>query len=238
MPKGNLDVTGQYFIWTSNMGGNRLDAFIVKVPSHLLVETFTTTATTLDTTAPTVSLTAPNGGATVSGTLTVSASASDDVAVAGVQFKLDGANLGAELTSSPYSISWNTKTAANSSHTLTAVARDAAGNTSVSPAVSVTVNNVVDTTAPTISSVKASSISATAATINWTTNEPADSQVEYGTSTRYGSMTTLDPALVTAHSVKVTGLRANTLYYFRVKSRDAAGNLRVSSRFSFRTARR
>jgi hypothetical protein len=37
MPKGNLDVTGQYFIWTSNMGGSRLDAFIVKVPSHLLV---------------------------------------------------------------------------------------------------------------------------------------------------------------------------------------------------------
>ena len=36
-PKGNLDVTGQYFIWTSYVGGNRLDAFLVKVPSHLLV---------------------------------------------------------------------------------------------------------------------------------------------------------------------------------------------------------
>lgn len=35
-PKGNLDVTGQYFIWTTNVGGNRLDAFVVKVPSHLL----------------------------------------------------------------------------------------------------------------------------------------------------------------------------------------------------------
>ncbi len=35
-PKGNLDVTGQYFIWTSNMGGSRLDAFLVKVPTHLL----------------------------------------------------------------------------------------------------------------------------------------------------------------------------------------------------------
>lgn len=38
-PKGNVDVTGQYFIWTSNMGGNRLDAFLVKVPSHLLNST-------------------------------------------------------------------------------------------------------------------------------------------------------------------------------------------------------
>jgi len=35
-PKGNLDVTGRYFIWTSNMGGGRVDAFVVKVPSHLL----------------------------------------------------------------------------------------------------------------------------------------------------------------------------------------------------------
>jgi hypothetical protein len=37
MPKGNLDVTGRYFLWTSNAGGGRLDAFIVKVPSQLLV---------------------------------------------------------------------------------------------------------------------------------------------------------------------------------------------------------
>jgi hypothetical protein len=36
LPKGNLDVTGQYFIWTSNMGGNRLDAFLVRVPSQVL----------------------------------------------------------------------------------------------------------------------------------------------------------------------------------------------------------
>jgi hypothetical protein len=35
-PMGNLDVTGQYFIWTSNMGGPRLDAFMVKIPAQLL----------------------------------------------------------------------------------------------------------------------------------------------------------------------------------------------------------
>ena len=57
-----------------------------------------------DTTPPTVSVTAPAAGATVSGTnVTVSANASDNVGVAGVQFKLDGANLGAEDTSAPYS---------------------------------------------------------------------------------------------------------------------------------------
>ena len=86
---------------------------------------------TADTTPPTVSLTAPAPGATVSVTVAVTANASDNGAVAGVQFKLDGANLGAEDTTAPYSISWDTTTAANGSHTLTAVARDAAGNTTI-----------------------------------------------------------------------------------------------------------
>jgi PKD repeat protein len=67
-------------------------------------------------------------GTTVSGSLTVSATATDNVGVVGVQFKLDGANLGAELIASPYSYLWNTATAVNGCHTLSAVARDAAGN--------------------------------------------------------------------------------------------------------------
>ena len=110
--------------------------------------TFKTTVAP-DTTPPTVSLTSPIAGATVSGTITVSATASDDVGVAGVQFLLDGANLGAEDTASPYSVSWDTTTATNASHTLTAVARDAAGNRTTSGSVAVTVNNVpLDVTPP------------------------------------------------------------------------------------------
>ncbi|GEM_PF-878612 len=97
-----------------------------------------------DTTAPTVSLTAPAASATVSGTtVVVSATASDNVGVVGVQFKLNGTNLGAEDTSSPYSINWNSTTASNGQHSLTAVARDAAGNITTSAARTVTVNNVV-----------------------------------------------------------------------------------------------
>jgi hypothetical protein len=94
-----------------------------------------------DTTAPVVSVTAPSNGATVSGTVTASANASDNVGVAGVQFKLDGANLGAEDTTAPYSTAWNTTTASAGSHTLTAVARDGAGNSATSASVAVTVNN-------------------------------------------------------------------------------------------------
>ncbi|HET7364576.1 MAG TPA: N,N-dimethylformamidase beta subunit family domain-containing protein [Burkholderiales bacterium] len=95
-----------------------------------------------DTTPPSVSISSPAAGATVSGTAMVVASASDNIAVAGVQFKLDGGNLGAEVTTAPYQTAWDTTTAHNGAHTLSAVARDAAGNTSTAVAVSVTVNNL------------------------------------------------------------------------------------------------
>jgi YD repeat-containing protein len=94
-----------------------------------------------DTTPPTVTMTSPSGGATVSGTVTVSADVSDNVGVAGVQFQLDGAPLGVEDTTTPYSTAWDTTTASNASHTLTAVARDAAGNSATSAGVTVTVSN-------------------------------------------------------------------------------------------------
>ena len=94
-----------------------------------------------DTTSPTVSITAPANNATVQNTVTVSANASDNVGVAGVQFKVDGTNVGAEDTTAPYSISWNSTTVVNGTHTLTAFARDAAGNTQTSTTVTVTVNN-------------------------------------------------------------------------------------------------
>ena len=94
-----------------------------------------------DTQAPTVSLTAPTQGSTVSGVITLSASASDNIGIAGVQFLVDGANAGAEDTTTPHSITLDTAAYSNGTHSLTARARDAAGNTALSPAVSVTVSN-------------------------------------------------------------------------------------------------
>ncbi len=95
-----------------------------------------------DTTAPTVTITGPAAGASVSGAaVAVSATAADNVSVSGVQFKLDGSTLQSEDTSAPYLISWDTTAAVNGTHSLTAVARDAAGNTTTSSAVSVTVAN-------------------------------------------------------------------------------------------------
>lgn len=77
----------------------------------------------------------------VAGRVTVAATATDNIGVVGVQFQVDGTNLGTEDTTSPYSISWNTTTMANGSHILTAIARDAAGNTSTSSSVPITVSN-------------------------------------------------------------------------------------------------
>src|SRR5207249_2280956 len=102
-----------------------------------------------DTTPPTVSITAPAAGATVSSTVTVTASASDNVGVAGVQFKLDGANLGTEKTRSEERRVGKARSARNASHTLTDGARVAAVNSRSSAAVTVTVFN--DTTPPTAS---------------------------------------------------------------------------------------
>jgi hypothetical protein len=104
-----------------------------------------------DTTPPTVSITSPANGAAVTGTITVSANASDNVAVASVQFRVDGANVGTADTSAPYSYALNTATLTNGSHSLTAVAKDTAGNTATSTAVAITVKNAADTTPPTVS---------------------------------------------------------------------------------------
>ena len=96
-----------------------------------------------DSTPPTVSMTAPAAGATVSGTVALSANASDNVGVVGVQFLVNGTATGAEDTSSPYSVNWNTAGVANGSYTLSARARDAAGNQTTSTTITVTVNNTV-----------------------------------------------------------------------------------------------
>src|SRR5258708_5186885 len=94
-----------------------------------------------DTSPPAVAITSPAPGATVSGTIAVTAGASDNVGVVGVQFRYNGANFGAEATVAPYSVSADTTTVANGSYTLAAVARDAAGNVTISAPGNITVAN-------------------------------------------------------------------------------------------------
>jgi hypothetical protein len=91
----------------------------------------------------------------------------------------------------------------------------------------------VDITAPVIANISVGLIATSGAAIMWTTDEPADSQVEYGTTSTYGSVTPLNASLVTAHSVTLSGLQAGTTYHYLVKSRDAAGNLAAMGDFTF-----
>ncbi len=110
--------------------------------------------------------------------------------------------------------------------------KDAAGNLATSGDFTFA---TPDVTPPVISAVASSNVKGTSATISWTTNENSDSQVDYGTTASYGASTTLATALVLAHSQALSGLTSNTTYHYRVKSKDAAGNLAISGDFTFAT---
>src|SRR5574341_203682 len=94
---------------------------------------------------------------------------------------------------------------------------------------------IPDTQPPVISAVTVGSITSAQATVSWTTNEPATSLVEYGTTTTYGLQTTENLALAGQHQHRLTGLQAATTYHFRVLNRDAAGNLATSADRTFTT---
>ncbi|MBI4682157.1 MAG: choice-of-anchor D domain-containing protein, partial [Nitrospirae bacterium] len=93
-----------------------------------------------------------------------------------------------------------------------------------------------DTTPPVISAIQASGITTSSATISWTTNEAANTQIQYGATISYGSTTTLNASMVTSHSQSISSLSSSTLYHYRVLSRDAAGNLSTSSDNTFTTS--
>ncbi len=94
-----------------------------------------------DTTPPTASITNPTSNQTVSGTVPVAATATDNCAVASVQFFLDGNPLGNPVTSAPYAVSWDTTTASAGAHVLSARATDTSGSIGNSANVNVTVQN-------------------------------------------------------------------------------------------------
>ena len=114
-------------------------------PAFTTVAKKTSTPKAPKATAPTISITSPAKKATLSGTQTVTVNVTDKQGVANVQYQLDGVNLGSAVTTAPYSFSWDTTTATNASHKLTAVATNTVSLTKTSAAVTVTVNNPVPT---------------------------------------------------------------------------------------------
>ena len=204
---------------------------LLSLGSAVWVDAFDVQPLPSDTTPPTVSMTAPANGTTVSGTVTVSANASDNVGVVGVQFELDGAALGAEDTTAPYSVSWDSTTASNGSHSLTAVARDAAGNRSTATAVTVTVSNGGggDTTPPTVTMTAP----ADGATVSGSVNVSATASDNVGVvgvqfeldGANLGSEDTSAPYSISWDSTKAS----NGTHNLTAVARDAAGNKGTAS---------
>lgn len=94
----------------------------------------------------------------------------------------------------------------------------------------------LDQASPIVSSIQVTGITSNSATIQWLTNEPADTQIGYGI-TSPSTDTPLDSSLVSFHSVQLTGLDPYKYYQYAVKSRDGCGNLSISSTKTFRTLR-
>ncbi len=176
---------------------------------------------------PAVSITAPATGVTVAGTnVTVSASVSDNIGVAGVQFKLDDNNLGAEDTAYPYSIVMDSTQFTSGVHKLTAVARDAAGNSTTSSSITVTIDN----TPPTVSiSAPTNNITVSGAGVMVSANA-SDNVGVVGVqflmdSSNLGDEDTTSPYSVLFDTTKI----ANGLHILKAVARDTVGNTAVSS---------
>ncbi len=194
-------------------------------------------ATSTDTTPPAVAWVSPALNATVSGTVTLTASSTDNVAVSTTSFYEGsfGSSLASSTligsTSTPsgtlYSIPWNTASLTNGSTTLWALSTDTSSNTTTASS-TVNVENP-----PTISAVSTSTATSTA-TITWTTSHTASSQVNYGLTSGYGSSTATS-TLVTSHLITLTNLTASTTYHYQILSTDAQGNPATTTDATFVT---
>lgn len=92
-----------------------------------------------------------------------------------------------------------------------------------------------DSVSPALGNIASSQISSTSAKISWTTNEPATSQVFYGTSSATNNSSPEDTAMISSHNVELTGLISETTYYYKVSSEDPSGNISQSVNYSFVT---
>jgi len=181
-------------------------------------------AGTGDTTAPTVS--ASESG--TSGSITLNATASDNVGVTNVEFFIDGVSRGSDSTS-PYSIGFNSATLSNGTHSLTARASDAAGNGTTSTPVSFSISNTTpDTTAPTVSA----SESGTSGTITLSataTDAVGVSKVEFLIDNVLKGSDLASPYSITLDSTTLS----NASHSLVAKAYDAAGNIGSSTPVSF-----
>lgn len=242
VPIGTEDTAAPYsFEWSTIGVANGVHMLQAKArdaagnigTSTTISVTVNNATSTTDTTAPTVSVTAPIGGATVSGTTTVSVNAADNVGVASNTLFVDGVSTASLGTSSPATFSWNTVPLADGVHTLYAVAADMAGNMATSSAVNVTVQNTsLDTTAPTVSITSPAS----GATVYGTTTVSVNAADNIGVAgvsllldgTVAGTEDTVSPYSFDWNTAGII----NGTHLLAARARDAAGNMATSTSVS------
>ncbi len=174
-----------------------------------------------DTIAPVVSLTSPSNGSSVSGTIIVAASATDNMGVTKVEFYVDGAMKAAD-TASPYSFSWDTASVPNGAHSLMAQAYDTGNNVGVSSPITVTVNNA-DITPPAVSIVNPVSGSVISGTVNVSASASDDAGVARVEFYVDGGLKNTDFSSPYGFSWDTTSA-ANSNHSLMARAYDASGN--------------
>jgi hypothetical protein len=183
-----------------------------------------------DSTPPSILIVAPSDGSTVSGTVSIQNSASDNVGVASVSCYLDGAMLGS-LTAAPFNCSWNTTATANGGHALSSVARDAAGNSS-SASRTVNVSNLAppsDTTVPVISILSPAAGSTVSGSVSVSVQASDNVRVVKVQLYVDGVLTDTVTAAPWATKWNTNGKVAKGAHTLQVRAYDAANNVGISS---------
>lgn len=230
-----------YSTWSSCSNSTQSRTVLASSPSGCTggSPSLSQTCSSPDLTPPAVAITSPANNATISRSVSFSATASDPASpagqatsgFAGLQFKLDNANLGPELTTpttgQTYSGSWNTNGVANGTHTISAVARDLSGNRATSTITLTVANATADATPPNIpANLSVTPVSPNQINLFWSAAADPSKSGEERSGLRdyliYRNNIFL--ASTTATSYSDTNLSPATLYTYAISSRDQALN--------------
>ncbi|GEM_PF-1154997 len=213
--------------------------------------TTTTTTSTTETVAPVIALVVPTdttapviSGVLEASLLTTDATivwSTDELATSRLEYGTT-TNYGSEATLGISAFLAHTTTilglSANTTYHYCIHATDLAGNVTNSCGHSFTTAvaaTTLDSNPPTVTLVTVAPVTSSSATVSWTTSEVANGEVEYGTTASYGSVTPLNTNLSLTHSATISGLTANTLYHYRIRSSDEIGNVATSNDNTFTT---
>jgi chitodextrinase len=173
---------GQFSLRIASTSSNKAAFRSKEGPVGFRPELVVAVAPPADVAAPTASISSPQSGTTVAGSIDVGVDAADDVGVVSVELQVDGATYATD-TAAPYLIPWNSSSVANGAHELTAVARDAVGNSGSSEPITVIVDNVPDTVPPTApTDVVATATGPTRVDLSWTASQDAGGVASYSIS--------------------------------------------------------